>query len=408
MLKKLRLKFILLSMVALLVLLTFVIAGMNIMNYNSLIKEADDTLNFLAENGGIFPEFKLEMKVERPPFMSPEAPYETRFFSVLFDADLNVLYVDTEKIKAVDYTQAANYARQVLNTDKELGFIENYRFLRRTDSNLTRIIFLDCGRKLNDFYGFLYASINMAIIGYVLFFVAILFFSKRIVAPVAESYEKQKRFITDASHEIKTPLTIIQADADVIEMEQGDNEWLTDIKNQTQRLVGLTNDLVYLTRMEETRVETVTIEFPLSDITSETAAAFLTAARTKNITLDIDVQPMLEMRGNEKEIIQLTNILLDNALKYTPEGGGIKLSLERRGKNIQLEVSNTIKDPISEESLKQMFDRFYRIDASRSTDTGGYGIGLSIAKAIAEAHGAKISAHILKENTFAVTVAFAS
>lgn len=406
MIKRLRFKFIVLSMIALFILLAFVIIGMNAMNYRLLVDEADDTLRIIAENGGVFPEFRGDMKNERPPFMSPEAPYETRYFSVLFDSRGETLFIDTNRITAVDPNQAAELAAQALHSGEATGFIDRYRYLCLSDKILTRISFLDCGRKLDSYRTFLMTSIIMSLVGYAGFFVALLFFSKRIVAPVAESYEKQKRFITDAGHEIKTPLTVIKADADVIEMEYGENEWLDDIKNQTDRLTALTDNLVYLSRMEESAQNVPMIEFPLSDVISDAATSFSTVARAQGKDFRYEIQPMIEMRGNEKAVIELTEILLENSVKYTPAEGKIKLTLNKEGKNVRLSVKNTVAEPISKDSLKLMFERFYRLDASRNSETGGHGIGLSVAKAIAEAHGGKISAETEPDGTLNITVLF--
>ena len=179
----------------------------------------------------------------------------------------------------------------------------------------------------------------------------LLVLSSRIVRPVAESYEKQKRFITDAGHELKTPMTIISADADLAEMECGENQWLSDIRRQAQRLTGLTNDLIYLSRMEEEQPRLPCIEFPVSDVVEEMGQSFLAVAKSQDKTLDIRVQPMLSWAGDEKAIRQLVSILLDNALKYSPAGGQLALRLEKQGRGLLLSVSNTVDKPMEREAL---------------------------------------------------------
>lgn len=175
-------------------------------------------------------------------------------------------------------------------------------------------------------------------------------------------------------------------------MEYGENEWLEGIQAQVKRLAGLTNDLVYLSRMEETEEKLQMIEFPFSDVVSETAQAFQGIVQATGKQFQCRVEPMLSLNGNEKSIRQLVNILLDNAMKYSPEGGKVALSAERQGRYIQLSVWNTTIVPVEKQNLSHIFERFYRLDSSRSTQTGGYGIGLSVAKAIASAHNGKISA----------------
>jgi len=389
MIRKLQIKLIALSMVALFALLSVIVVSMNVLNYNAVVAEADQTLSIIAQNRGVFPDFEAN---KRPPNMSPEAPYEARYFSVLLGKNNEVLQADTGRIKAIDTKQAINYAAQVISDNTERGFIDSYRFVRYTEVNATRITFLDCGRKLDAFKTFLFISCGMAFVGYLLFFFVLLFFSNKIIHPVAESYEKQKRFITNAGHEIKTPLTIIKAEVDVLEMEYGENEWLSDIQTQANRLTTLTNDLVYLSRMEEADTSLQMIEFPFSDMVSETALSFKAVAQTQNKVFEQNIRPYISLTGNEKALQQLVNILLDNALKYSPENGSISLNLDNQNKSVRLSVFNTSENYISKESLSLLFERFYRIDQSRNSQTGGYGIGLSVAKAIVEAHNGRIEA----------------
>ena len=246
----------------------------------------------------------------------------------------------------------------------------------------------------------------MAMTGYISFFFVILFFSGKLLKPVTESYEKQKQFITDAGHEIKTPLTIIQADVDVLEMEHGSNEWLDGIRSQITRLTSLTSDLIYLSRMEEADTSMPMIEFPFSDVISETAMAFQGLAQTQNKIFICSVPSVISYEGNEKAIRQLVNILMDNALKYSPEGGTISLTVQKQGRQIKLSVYNTTEEPISKGSIKQLFDRFYRADSSRSQNKGGYGIGLSVAKAIMQAHNGKITAATKDGTSLEITAVF--
>ncbi len=401
MFKRIRVKFIILSMTALFVLLFVIIAGMNIVNYKAIIEEADSTLTMMAENEGKFPSFAGK---KLPPFMTPETPYETRYFSVAIDKDKGIVDTDISKIAMVDEDKAYEYAMTILSQEKEKGFMGEYRYVSQVEEGLHRITFMDMGRRMYAFETFLKSSILIGVAGYIVFFLVIIFFSGKIMRPVAESYEKQKRFITDAGHEIKTPLAIINADVDVMAMEQGENEWLEDIKNQTKRLAGLTNDLVYLSRMEEEEKDMQMIEFPFSDVVSEAVNSFQSLAKTQNKNLKCEVPDMVSLTGNEKAIRQLVNILMDNALKYSPEEGEIAVEVQKQGKNLVLTVSNATCVPIPREKLDMIFERFYRIDSSRSTMTGGYGIGLSVAKAIVNAHNGKISAMNVGEDTLKIMV----
>ena len=259
---------------------------------------------------------------------------------------------------------------------------------------------------MDAFRSFLFASIAISLLGYIVVLLLIAFFSDRIVRPIAESYEKQKRFITDAGHELKTPLTIISADVDVLAMDLGENEGLEDIQKQTKRLTALTNELVFLSRLEEADSPLSLVEFPFSEAVSEAASSFQALAQTQNKDFQCHIQPMLSLKGDERAIQQLVNILLDNALKYSPEGGVVRLRAEKQNKTLLLSVGNTTEEPLSKEQLPLLFERFYRTDPSRSAQTGGYGIGLSVAKAIAEAHNGKIQARTEDGSFLLITISF--
>lgn len=405
MIRKLKTKFVLLAMGSLFLLLTVIVTGMNILNYNSIVADADDTLELLSLNQGTFPDFSGLVK-KLPYHMTIETPYETRYFSVLLTIDGDVIQTDTSRIMAIDAETAVSYARLALQRGHTKDFIENYRFVRYTEDFATRIIFLDCGRKLYSFYSFLISSIWMALIGYAAFFAVILFFSGRILKSVTESYEKQKRFITDAGHEIKTPLAIIKADAEVLEMEYGESEWLEGIQTQVQRLSALTADLVYLSRMEEADTSISMIEFSFSDVVSEAALSFQALAQTQSKVFECNVPDMLSYVGNEKAIRQLVNLLMDNALKYSAEQGRISLTVQKLGRQLRLTVFNTTKEPVSKETLSHLFERFYRADSSRNSSTGGYGIGLSVAQAIVTAHNGKINAYTKDAHSLEISVQF--
>lgn len=405
MIKTLQRKFILLSMSALLFVLTVIIGGINIVNYNAVTQEADSLLSFISENKG---EFPLEPDIfgnMLPPGMSPETPYESRFFSVVLDTETQqALYVETSRIITVNRQTAIQYANTVLQKKDSTGFIQNFRYKIYNENSITRLTFLDCGRRLDAYYSFLFASITISLFGYIMVFAFIAFFSNRIIRPISESYEKQKRFITDASHEIKTPLTIIHADTDVLEMEIGENEWITDIKKQVTQLSELTNDLVFLSRMEESEHTLPTIDFPFSEVVTETVQSFQVLAQKQEKELKYSIPSMLTLCGNEKSIRQLISILLDNAIKYSPAKGNISLSVEENHNTVSIVVTNATSQPIEKEQLKLLFDRFYRVDSSRNSKTGGHGVGLSIAKAIVEAHHGKIHASAPKENTLQIMV----
>lgn len=406
MIQKLRRKFIILALTSLFVLLAVIVAGMNILNYRSVVTEADTTLTILSENGGTFPVVTEGRPRWLPSGMSLEIMYESRFFSALLSTDGEVVYADMSKIYMVDQETAEKYIRAALGEDGEVGFVEDFRYMMVPDGQYTRITFLDCGRKLSLFRDFVFQSILISLIGYVLTAVIICILAGRFVRPVAESYERQKRFITDAGHEIKTPLTIINANVDVLEMDIGENTSLSDIRQQIGRLRDLTDDLVYLSRMEEAGGKLPMVNFPLSEVVAETAAPFATLAASQEKELTCRIEPLLSLRGNDKDIARLVSILLDNAVKYSPKGSPIELNLKKQGRRILLWVGNRSSTPVTAENLRHVFDRFYRTDASRNSETGGHGIGLSMAQAIVDEHGGKIGASSPDGESFVVTASF--
>lgn len=391
MIQKLRFKFVALAMGLLFLVLTVIIGIVNLLNYRHVVAAADATLDILVSNGGRFPEGPG--KGDKPVDLkfSPELPYESRYFTVLLDASGNVTLIDTGRIKAVTTENAMEYGRNAWQLGHSSGFTGNYRYALKLNQNNGIVVFLDCGRSLASARSFLWTSIGISLAGFFLVFLLLFFLSARIVKPITESYERQTQFITDASHDLKTPITIIDADAAVLEMEIGENEWLSDIQKQTKRLTDLTNELVFLSRMEEEDKLFQMIEFPLSDVILEAAQSYEALAISQEKNFSIQVDPMLSFCGDDKAFRHLVSLLLDNAIKYSGDNGSISLTLKKADHAIRLSVYNTC-EPLSPEDLKHLFDRFYRTDKSRNSQTGGHGIGLSVAKAIVSAHGGTISA----------------
>lgn len=237
---------------------------------------------------------------------------------------------------------------------------------------------------------FLIISCIVALVTLICVFILVSVFSKKAINPIIESMQKQKQFITDAGHEIKTPLAIISANADVLELTSGKNEWITSIRNQSNRLDRLVKNLLMLSKMNE-NLDLVFSDFDLSKVAVEITKSFQVIAEKQNKKLLMDVQSSVMLKGEENGIRQLISTLVDNAIKYSNDNGTIKISLRSIKKSIKIEVYNTV-DSIDKENLNKLFDRFYRSDSSRSRETGGYGIGLSIAKSIVEIHRGKIFA----------------
>ena len=404
MIKKARTKFILLSLTSIFVLLSVLLVGMNYLNYRMVVKNADEILMLLSQHKGRFPMDGEQGFPGLPPHMSPELPYESRYFSISFSENGKVLSVETSKIASVDKTKAVAMAETALKDGSKSGFVGKYRFAVQTEGLETMIVFLDHGRKLEDFHKFFMSSLLIGGIGFLLVTLVIVFFAGKIIRPITESYEKQKRFITDAGHEIKTPLTIINANIDLLEMELGKNENLDEVRLQSQRLTTLTNELVLLARMEEADRKLQMIEFPVSEITEEVVSSFKSLLIAQEKCVHINVTPMLAVRGDVKAYERLVSVLFDNAVKYSPKGGNISVSLSKHARGVLLTVENDTADKIDQKSFEHIFERFYRIDSSRNSETGGHGIGLSLAYAIVTAHGGKITPFSKEENSFGVSV----
>ena len=233
----------------------------------------------------------------------------------------------------------------------------------------------------------------ISVVGLAAVYVLVYFFSKKVFKPIEESYQKQKRFITDASHELKTPLAIIAANADVIEIESGESEWSKSIKKQVGRMSSLVENMVELTRLDE-GTNLVFEEMDLSAAITETAEAYNALSETKGLKINVNVENGIRVKGDEAKLRQMVGLLLDNAIKYSVKESNscIEVSLKKKSGKAALSVSNPAEG-LNIQNYDVLFDRFYRPDSSRNSKEGGSGIGLSVVKSIAEAHSYKASAY---------------
>ena len=433
--KRLRRKFIAVAMASVAVVLAGIIAAINVANYLDVCNQADARLALIQKNGGELaggltdagsadaskpngdaaassssedpsssgsesasaesaqvqkpgqgnsqPSENLAQRDEslQEPKASGDAPeaamprgnaaemaFEMRYFTVCLDADGSVSSVNTDNIAAVSADQASEMAQGIAAGASGFSGVYRYSAVQQDDGSL-RCVFLDCFRDLGNFASFLTASVAISLVGLVLVFVLVFVLSRVAIRPVVESYQRQKAFITDASHEIKTPLAVISAANEVQEMENGETEWSRSIAEQVKRLSGLTEQLVQLARMDEGAAfakEAV----DLSGLVEETA----------------EVAPSVEVQGDASALSQVVELLLDNATRYAKEGTQIQLRLRKQGRKAKLSVSNEVEH-MPKGNLDKLFERFYRDDASRSSQTGGSGVGLSVVRSIAEAHG---------------------
>lgn len=421
MVKKLRKKFVITAMLSLLLILIIMIGIINIVNLHSIYQDADNLLAILTTNNGEFPGMigfenndnrenkdNRNNKEFRPPndgfvpdmpftfarlnnTRSAEMPYQSRYFYVTFDNTGAISEINLSHIAAITEEYATNYANSVYSSSKEKGIYHSYRYKKAVkDDGSTLIVFIDLSSSLFSALKLLSQSLLVGALALIAMFILVYIFSSQAVAPVVESLEKQKRFITDAGHELKTPLAVISANIDVLELETGKSEWTSSIRNQIKRMNSLVKNLLTLSRMDEERINVVFSDFDLSQVINETATSFQTVAESKDKKYRVDITDGIHITGDKNAMNQLASLLLDNAIKYSSDKGSIHVTLSK-DKNVVFEVSNTC-DSIPSGNLDRLFDRFYRADSSRSRETGGYGIGLSVARAIAISHGGNIEA----------------
>ena len=405
MIKKLRKKFILIALAVVAAVLIVIVAGIDVANYLDMRADADDTIAFLEmrndahtpfgpkqgdlplpgaeeEQGGPPLPGAEEEQGEKPDNLPRETAFSARYFTVETDAAGNVIRIDRDKVAYVSEEEA-----EIIVTEAkgEKGFVENYRYLRReTAEGGYRYFFLDCEKELDACRTFIVSSAIITVIGLAVIALLIILLSKKALAPVEESYKKQKQFITDAGHELKTPLTVISANAELLELDVGeDNEWLQSIKGQVQKLSSLTKELVYLSRMDEGEGRVEKAPFSLESALEDCAATFREAAMVAGKEIKLDLEEVT-MNGNEEMLRRAFTLIIDNAVKYA-ESPEISVTLRKDGKKAIIEEINA--SSLEKGEHPELFERFYRPDASRSSATGGHGIGLSVVKAIAEAHG---------------------
>lgn len=406
MIRKLRRKFVLTAIGSLLIILVLLLGFINAGNYIQVERRAGTMLAILLDHDGTFPqerpaETASKTEARRDPIGPPgnfewnhqvEAPFETRYFSVVIADDGTAAETNVEHIAAVTSAQADSYAAEVVSGGQTRGHLGPYLYGTKTmGDGATLAVFVDRSSGLAAAADLMRSTLLIGAAALALMFLLVWLLSGMAVRPVVESLEKQKQFISDAGHELKTPLSIISANVDVLEMDGEKNDWTTSIRHQIRRMTDLVNNMLTLSRMEEDLVRQTSTEVNLSQLVRESAEPYHAAARAGNRSYDVDIREGLWMNGDRRSLTELCGLLLDNAMKYSNEGGSVHLSLTAEHRRILLEVANTC-DVIPEGNLDRLFERFYRADASRSRSGGGFGIGLSAAKAICECHHGSIRA----------------
>ncbi len=418
MIRRLRRKFILIAALSIMFVLIFVISIINAALYVSNIYESQAILDFLSNNYGmmIVSRHNDELNFRH----SAELPYEIRYFTMLADENGSLIFADYAHISAVNKDNENTVYQVVRNAERSDGrlkignsiylykkrvvtgaeLIKAYSVADTIESELPfrsngiydLVVFLDYSTRDLRLYNLRLYSIYAAIACFVIFLFVISVFSKHAIQPFVENSEKQKTFITNAGHELKTPIAIISANTEVMEAMDGPNEWTQSNMAQVERLTRLVNELVTLARLEEAAEKETLIleEVDLSEKAAAVSQEFHGLAVTNGLTLETNIAEGIKVKGQEKSLHELISILLDNAVKYCDEGGHISVTLERKKKNAVFIVANSYKNG-ADVDYSRFFERFYREDSSHSQIKSGYGIGLSMAESIVRAHKGSIS-----------------
>lgn len=323
-----------------------------------------------------------------------EMQYITRYFSAAFDGNGELLWISTSHIASLSEDEAIAYATSIYESGEETGFIDGmyYRYgiqkVTEDNENEILIVVYDFSTSSEQLKSTAVISLLIGIILFLICSLVITLLSKRAVRPIIDNMEKQGRFVTDAGHELKTPLAIIRADAEVIEMTGGESEWTKSILAQTDRLNNLLEQMLVLAKARENQKQTF-LKVDLSGLAFSAENSFYTYCCAENKPLESDICDGVYVTGDAGMLEMLLSVLLQNAVKYGSDGQAIKFSLSQNLRYAKVKVTNFCDEPPKCDP-KRLFDRFYREDTSRARKTGGSGIGLSIAQSITELHGGKI------------------
>lgn len=406
MIPSLRRKFLLIAMASMLGTMAVLCAAIGVGNYCVTTNRVDKAIFILHQNGGTFLPPGSHFDPSDFNFqVTPETAFETRYFIVELTAQREIKFVNLEHIAALDRQTVVNTISQIMDTGSERGYVDHYRFgVFPDEDGGNTIIVLDCFLQLQSANNMLRITAVIFAACVLIVFALLLVLSKRAIRPFVDNLDRQRQFITDASHELKTPLAILSADMGLLEDAYGGDKWLDSAKSQVARLDRLIKNLVELARTEETVREDTAEVFSVSEIAQASADAFQPLAEAAGKSLAVEIAAGISLRGVQDNFFRLFSILLDNAVKYCHPGGIIRLCVSQRGRSISIAVSNPCAG-VNAAQLPRYFDRFYRADSSRARSTGGYGIGLSTAKAIDTRHKGHIFNQYIDETiTFTAVI----
>ncbi len=393
--KQLRYRIMITMMILLSITFVSIMAAINIWTHASNIREADSNLRSLVMQKDD-PDRPQPPDFDRDPEDNPFKPgagFEqhpniaiTHFIIVVYSQDGEFLSMENTLSDSYDEDEIKSYCEEILAGDKRQGTIGQLRYTVRSNGENTLIAFIDHTAAEKNMRNLLLISIVLGIIGLVVFAFISYVLSGLMVRPVEEAFEKQKQFISDASHELKTPIAVILSNTELLEDQIGENKQVSYIKKECDQMHHLVTSLLTLTHLEQTPYTGIEKnDFSLSDALLERILPFESVAFEKGITMEEDILPDVTFFGVREQLQQVAGILIDNALSHTDQNGKITVSLKKTSHHILFAVSNT-GDPIPEEEREKLFERFYRIDKARNRASGHYGLGLSIAKTIVDNH----------------------
>ncbi len=398
MIKALKKKFVRLAMSVVTILLLAFIAAINITNCVSSLNRSRSVLKSVINeyNSHTSSDNENEEKTEEPQkdgtgfsfgTISEDDTKRAGFFRVILDSNSSPISAETNNIKTVDDFEARLYAINAVDSKKNRGMLDNFIFDISKTENGSIITFLDVTESNRSMLFILSASLGIGLFCWLAMFLAFNILSEKITEPIADNLEKQKQFISDAGHEIKTPLASIKANAEALELYNGESKWSKNILTQTDKLSSLVKELLDLSRTGEAADNLEIKNIDLSELVMKSVDDFSEYAISDGKTISADIQADVKIKSDSKFLIRILEVLLDNAVKYSSEESTVKVMLNKDRHQTVIAVSNRCAS-LPECEPEKLFDRFYRTDSSRSTE--GFGIGLSSAKAAAETLGGEL------------------
>lgn len=389
-------KFILISAASTLAVFSIIFLLLVLFSWDQMEKTMDTLTDAIVSNDGVFPDFEPDDHrgpSQRLPYgeiITEETQFSTRFFTVWLDGEKQILRINMDAVSSISRDDVKEYVQKALKEGRERGWVSDYRYRILETGQGATVVFVNGSMNWAVTTRLLVTAFLVLLGSALLILLLTVLLSKRVVRPVAESYEKQKQFITDANHELKTPLTLILSNLDIVEAELGQNEWLDDIRSEGERMGLMINQLVALSRMDESQAHMVRSAFDLSAAVEDTVSEFQPLAAERGKKLQTSIEPGIRYEGDEGLIRRLASILMDNAVKYCDEGGEIRVEVCQHRHPVLI-VENTYAQ-VDQLELDRLFDRFYRADKAR-TFSGSFGVGLSIAQSIVRSHRGSIHAY---------------